>query len=296
MSFSHKIKNEILSLPVNSINSAKAEIFGIFITGENTNNFESCIRCENDFVIKRMENIFLSYPELKKNIKIKNEYTSKFIYTTNISLTSEFILEFYSKYKKTLSKNNHDNEFLSSFLRGIFLSCGNINDPQSGYHLELNLPTETLSQEILNFLNSVKTCDFKAKFIKRRKNFIVYLKDSECIIDFLVFIGAKKYAMELMQIKMIKEVRNNVNRTTNFETANLNKITNSSSNQIQAIKKIKSTVGLTYLPDKLYTVAKIRLKHPYISLKEFSKLCGESISKSGINHRLKKIIKIAEDL
>ena len=286
MSFSHKIKNEILSLPVNSINSAKAEIFGIFITGENTNNFESCIRCENDFVIKRMENIFLSYPELKKNIKIKNEYTSKFIYTTNISLTSEFILEFYSKYKKTLSKNNHDNEFLSSFLRGIFLSCGNINDPQSGYHLELNLPTETLSQEILNFLNSVKTCDFKAKFIKRRKNFIVYLKDSECIIDFLVFIGAKKYAMELMQIKMIKEVRNNVNRTTNFETANLNKITNYSS----------STVGLTYLPDKLYTVAKIRLKHPYISLKEFSKLCGESISKSGINHRLKKIIKIAEDL
>ena len=296
MSFSHKIKNEILSLPVNSINSAKAEIFGIFITGENTNNFESCIRCENDFVIKRMENIFLSYPELKKNIKIKNEYTSKFIYTTNISLTSEFILEFYSKYKKTLSKNNHDNEFLSSFLRGIFLSCGNINDPQSGYHLELNLPTETLSQEILNFLNSVKSCDFKAKFIKRRKNFIVYLKDSECIIDFLVFIGAKKYAMELMQIKMIKEVRNNVNRTTNFETANLNKITNSSSNQIQAIKKIKSTVGLTYLPDKLYTVAKIRLKHPYISLKEFSKLCGESISKSGINHRLKKIIKIADEL
>lgn len=296
MSFSHKIKKEILSLPVNSINSAKAEIFGIFITGENINDFESCIRCENDFVIKRMENIFLSYPELKKNIKIKNEYTSKFIYTTNISLTSEFILEFYSKYKKTLSKNNHDNEFLSSFLRGIFLSCGNINDPKSGYHLELNLPTETLSQEILNFLNSVKTCDFKAKFIKRRKNFIVYLKDSECIIDFLVFIGAKKYAMELMQIKMIKEVRNNVNRTTNFETANLNKITNSSSNQIQAIKKIKSTVGLTYLPDKLYTVAKIRLKHPYISLKEFSKLCGESISKSGINHRLKKIIKIAEDL
>ena len=296
MSFSHKIKKEILSLPIDSINSAKAEVFGMFITGENTNNFESCIRCENEFVIKRMENIFLSYPELKKNIKIKNEYTSKFIYTTNISLTSEFILEFYSKYKKTLSKNNHDNEFLSSFLRGIFLSCGNINDPQSGYHLELNLPTETLSREILNFLNSVKTCDFKAKFLKRRKNFIVYLKDSECIIDFLVFIGAKKYAMELMQIKMIKEVRNNVNRTTNFETANLNKITNSSSNQIQAIKKIKSTVGLTYLPDKLYTVAKIRLKHPYISLKEFSKLCGESISKSGINHRLKKIIKIADEL
>ena len=296
MSFSHKIKNEILSLPVDSINSANAEAFGMFITGENINNFESCIRCENDFVIKRMENVFSNYPELKKNIKIKNEYTSKFIYTTNISLSPEFILEFYSKYKKTLSKNNHDNEFLSSFLRGIFLSCGNINDPQSGYHLELNLPTETLSQEILNFLNSVKTCDFKAKFIKRRKNFMVYLKDSECIIDFLVFIGAKKYAMELMQIKMIKEVRNNVNRTTNFETANLNKITNSSSNQIQAIKKIKSTVGLTYLPDKLYTVAKIRLKHPYISLKEFSKLCGESISKSGINHRLKKIIKIADEL
>lgn len=296
MSFSHKIKNEILSLPVDSITSAKAEVFGVFITGENVNNFESCIRCENDFVVKRMENIFSGYPKLKKNIKIKSKYTSKFIYTTNISLKPEFILEFYSKYKKTLSKNNHDNEFLSSFLRGIFLSCGNINDPQSGYHLELNLPTETSSREILDLLNSVKTCDFKAKFIKRRKNFIVYLKDSECIIDFLVFIGAKKYAMELMQIKMIKEVRNNVNRTTNFETANLNKITNSASNQIQAIKKIKSTVGLTYLPDKLYTVAKIRLKHPYISLKEFSKLCGESISKSGINHRLKKIIKIADEL
>lgn len=296
MSFSLKIKNEILSLPVDSISSAKAEIFGMFITGENINSFESQIRCENDFVIKRLENILLCYPKLEKNINIKSEYTSKFIYTTYISLAPEFMLEFYSKYKKTLSENDHDNEFLSSFLRGIFLSCGNINNPKSGYHLELNLPTETLSKEILDFLNSVKTCDFKAKFIKRRNNFIVYLKDSERIIDFLVFIGAKQYAMELMQIKMIKEVRNNVNRTTNFETANLNKITNSSSNQIQAIKKIKNTVGLSYLPEKLYKVAQIRLKHPYISLKEFSNLCGESISKSGINHRLKKIIQIANEL
>ncbi len=296
MSFSHKIKNELLSLPINSIHAAKAEIFGMFITGENINNYESCIRCENNFIIKRLENILLSHPKLEKIITFKNKYTSKFIYTTNISLAAEFILEFYSKYKKTLSKNSNDNEFLSSFLRGIFLSCGNINNPKSGYHLELNLPAEELSKEILDFLNSIQTCDFKAKFIKRRKNFIVYLKDSERIIDFLVFIGAKKYAMEFMQIKMIKEVRNNVNRTTNFETANLNKITNSSSNQIQAIKKIKNTVGLSYLPDKLYNVAKIRLKYPYISLKEFSKLCGESISKSGINHRLKKIIKIADEL
>ena len=149
---------------------------------------------------------------------------------------------------------------------------------------------------LLKILNSITFLYLDLKIIRRRDNFVLYIKSSDKITDFLTYIDSKNCSMEIMQIKMLKEVRNNVNRTTNFETANLSKITNSSTVQINAIKKIKSTVGLNSLPEHLKETAEIRLSNPYISLQEMTKLYKAPISKSGINHRLKKLLDLAKSL
>lgn len=182
------------------------------------------------------------------------------------------------------------------FLGIIFLKYGNITNPEVKYHLEFNLNSKDLYNAVIYAFEHAKPLKISPSVIKRRCHFIVYLKGSEKITDFLVFIGAQKTAMEIMQIKMVKEVRNNINRSTNFETANLSKITNSSSKHIEAINKIKSTIGLEELPAPLKETALLRIMNPYMSLNELSKLYEKPISKSGINHRLNKIMDIAKDI
>lgn len=184
----------------------------------------------------------------------------------------------------------------SNFLNMVFIKYGNITNPEIKYHLEFDLNSQNLCDAVIYTFTHANTLGFTPSVIKRRSNFVVYLKDSEKITDFLVFIGAQKAAMEIMQIKMIKEVRNNINRSTNFETANLSKVTNSSAKHIDAINKIKNSIGLEELPEHLRETALLRIMNPYISLNELSKLYEKPISKSGINHRLKKIMDIAKEI
>ncbi len=207
-------------------------------------------------------------------------------------------MSFSHKVKKELSSLLYysSNGNYSDFLKNAFIAHGSIENPENEYHLEFNLPSKKLYDNLVSAFEMCKTINFNPGTIKRRNSYVVYLKGNEKITDFLVLIGAKKSAMELMQIKMVKEVRNNINRTTNFETANLSKVTNSAAKQINAIKKIKnSSGGLESLPEYLQETALLRLSHPYISLIELSKLYKNKISKSGVNHRLKKLIKISDE-
>lgn len=184
----------------------------------------------------------------------------------------------------------------SDFLRKIFIKYGNITNPEVKYHLEFDINSKNLCDAIIYTFDHTEVLGFSPSVIKRRKNFVIYLKDSEKITDFLTFIGAQNTAMEIIQIKMIKEVRNNVNRSTNFETANLSKVTNSSYKHIDAINKIKNSIGIEDLPEHLRETALLRIMNPYISLNDLSKLYEKPISKSGINHRLKKIMDIAKEI
>ena len=180
-----------------------------------------------------------------------------------------------------------------AFIRGLFLACGNISDPKNAYHLEFAVTDEKFALEIQAVLNDA---GIFLKFIKRRKNHVLYLKSSEQIEDFLYYLDVPKISFDLMETKILKDFRNNANRVTNFENANLEKISNASAEQIDAIKFIIEKGGFDSLPDELKQTASLRLENIEMSISEIGEISNPPVSKSGIKHRMQRIINIAKDL
>ncbi|MGV8145539.1 MAG: DNA-binding protein WhiA [Alkaliphilus sp.] len=180
-----------------------------------------------------------------------------------------------------------------AYLRGAFLGGASISDPEKTYHLEFVTNSIKHSKGLKNLLNEF---ELNAKTIKRKESYVVYLKEGDKIIDLLNIIGAHKALLDIENIRVMKSMRNSVNRVVNCETANLTKVVNAAIRQIQKIEYIKNTIGLDKLPDNLREVAEVRLNNPEASLKELGKMLHVSIGKSGINHRLRKIEECAERL
>ncbi len=180
-----------------------------------------------------------------------------------------------------------------AFLRGAFMACGSVTDPNKEYHLELVISEERLASALEQLLEQ---CGLRAKRTRRKDNLVIYLKESENIEDILTYMGAVKSSLELMDVKIIKTVRNKVNRVTNCETANIGKTVAASSVQVENIEWIAAHKGLDYLSDELRAVAELRLSNPELSLSELCEISGLGLSRSGMNHRLKKISEIAEEL
>jgi len=184
-----------------------------------------------------------------------------------------------------------DEEIAGLFLRGVFISCGTITDPNKEYHLELIPPSAGKCTELLEFISEHGITMRKSL---RKKQTFIYCKDSEQIADFLTLIGAMRYSMEIMNVKIIKELRNNVNRAVNCEAANIGKTAHAAMKQLEDIERIHRVKGLNSLPEELREVAQARRAHADFSLKELADKLN--ISKSGINHRLKRISAIAAEL
>ena len=186
----------------------------------------------------------------------------------------------------------------SAFLRGVFLSCGTVNDPSKRYHLEFVLPFKNLIKDLAYFISGFEEfqMDYEPKIIQRNSNYVMYFKGSEAIEDILTVMGAVGSSLEVMGAKMYKDMRNNVNRKLNFESANLDKTVGAASKQIEAIGKIKKTIGISRLPEELKEIAKLRYDNPDMSLRELSESLTEPLSRSGVNHRLKKICDIADSI
>ncbi|QVK17296.1 DNA-binding protein WhiA [Mycoplasmatota bacterium] len=182
-----------------------------------------------------------------------------------------------------------------AYLRGAFLASGSVNNPErSSYHLEIFVLDEELSKDIKDLCN---TFDLNARTIKRKKGYIIYIKESEKISDFLRVINATNAVLDFEDIRIFRDMNNSVNRIRNCEVANLNKSWDASNQQIDNINLIADTLGLDILPDKLLETAILRMKHPDSTFSELSVLYKDeyqkSISKSGLNHRLRKINEIA---
>lgn len=182
-----------------------------------------------------------------------------------------------------------------AYLRGAFLARGSINNPEtSSYHLEIFNFDETHSQELLELVNYF---GLNAREIKRRNGYIVYLKEAEKITELLNIIGAHNALFKFEDVRIVRDMRNSVNRLVNCETANMNKTISASVKQVENIKFIKEQLGLDSLPDRLKELAETRLEHPEVSLKEIGELVpGATLSKSGVNHRFKRIEKLADEL
>ena len=193
-----------------------------------------------------------------------------------------------------LNRANLDCEACArAYLRGAFLACGAVTDPEHDYHLEFSVPHYNLSRDIAALL---REWDFPAKTSGRGGSYIVYIKESERIEDCLTFLGATKASLELMGVKMVKSIRNDTNRRINCESANIDKTVQAAGNQLDAVRKIQETCGISALPEDLQAVATLRWDNPELSLRDLGELMDPPLTRSGVNHRLQRILKFAENL
>lgn len=185
------------------------------------------------------------------------------------------------------------NNSLGVFAAGVFLACGSVNDPSKEYHLEFSVPEELLAKDLMSLLGDI---GITVRCVIRRGQYIVYIKGSESIEDTLTFIGAQQCTLELMNVKIFKDVRNKANRIANCDSANIDKVVNAAMKQIEDIMLIDAEIGLDELSEELREVAQLRLENSDMSLKEIGDSLSEPISRSGVNHRFKKLAKIANEL
>ncbi len=180
-----------------------------------------------------------------------------------------------------------------AYLRGAFLAAGSVNNPDSAsYHLEIVSTYNDHSQSLCQLMNEYY---LHAKVIERKKGFVTYIKEGDKIGEFLNIIGAHPSLLKFENVRIMKDMRNSVNRLVNCETANLNKTIQAAMRQIENIKRIDEEIGLDYLPQKLREVAETRLKYPEANLAELGQLLpGGKVSKSAVNHRLRKLEEIAK--
>lgn len=185
-------------------------------------------------------------------------------------------------------------EGFNYYLRGIFLGTGSITNPQKGYHLELVLKSSVFAKNLKNLINS--NYNLRAKKIRRKNDWVVYIKESEKIAEFLIVVGAVTSLLEYENVRAQKETRNNVNRAVNCDAANISRTADAAFRQVEAIKYLVRTGELENMGKKYSEIASLRLKNPVSPLSELSELMESPISKSGVNHRLRKIVERARKL
>ncbi len=181
-----------------------------------------------------------------------------------------------------------------SYLRGIFLSSGTMSDPQKAYQLEYICNSEVLAADVRKLINSF--VNLSPKVMARGKNFIVYLQEAEQVGDMLNIMGAHNQFFAFENIRMMKNAREMANRIANCDNANMDKTLNAAEKQTAAINKINELKGIAFLPEKLRDVAQLRLSHPDATLQELADMMTPPMKKSGLNHRIQKIMEIAEKL
>lgn len=179
-----------------------------------------------------------------------------------------------------------------AFLKGVFLGSGCVIDPNKDYHFEVTVKAKVYATYVINILAEF---GINAKYIKRANGYVVYIKDSDNISMLLAIFNANSAMLEYENIRINKAIKNDINRSVNCETANLNKVVEAAVKQEQAINKLKKDGKFSGLDERLRTVANLRLKYPDASLDELVQNCTFKISKSGLYHRLNKIVKLAEE-
>lgn len=180
-----------------------------------------------------------------------------------------------------------------AFIRGAFLASGSMSDPEKSYHFEIVCSDKKKAQQLQEVIN---TFGAEAKIVPRKRSYVVYLKEGEQIVDVLNIMGAPVALMNLENVRILKEMRNSVNRKVNCETANIHKTVSAAVKQLEDIRYIQERTGLDHLTPQLQEMAYVRLEYPDAALKELGTYLDPPVGKSGVNHRLRKLSMIAEDL
>lgn len=299
MSFSANVKNEILCGELENECCRHAFAYGMMLFSRAFSYYDIFLLTEHEGVANKysqlMQTVCGVKPKLTKSDagKFKVEVTKK---EDRLKVMETFGYDKNNGGSRLNWSNISDECCKVAFLKGAFLTCGTINDPNKNYHLEFVIPYLNLSRDLKLFIKDNDELSVEPKSITRNSNYVVYFKDSESIEDILTVMGAFNSSLEIMGVKMYKDMRNNVNRKLNFENANLDKTLDASSKQVNAILHIKNTVGLSYLSDDLKELAELRLENPDMSLRELGEMLSVSLSRSGVNHRLQRICEISKNI
>ena len=299
MSFSSELK-ESLSKISNLKNKelVKFELIGYLISNNTTcdkkNIYYSTI---NEYNINRFSKLIsnMEISNFKIDIKGKNYIITlpKIIKIQEIEYKEkdiEISLDFEKQIQNLNNIKEQEEMAIKALTRGIFLGSGSVNNPENKYHLEIILSNKRNAQILKELLEKMQ---IHLKELERKNGYSLYIKEGEEISKFLAFIGANSSVLKFEEIRVIREIKNNVNRKVNCETANLNKTINASVKQIEAIKKLKATGKFKNLSANLKEVANLRLKNPDASLVELGQMLENPIGKSGVNHRLNQLIELA---
>ena len=292
MSFSSKAKEDLSKMNnLNKKDQVKWELLGYLVSCNTTkdgNKFK--FSTENEYNINRFGKILKNCDINDYKIEIKGK-----VFSISFKLNTNFDEIYIADNKIILNTDKIDTseELDKSFVRGIFLGSGYISNPEKKYHLEFSLSS---NQNVLQVEKVLKKYDITTKVIEKANVYSLYIKEGEEISRFLAFIGANSTVLKFEEIRVIRDTKNNVNRLINCETANFSKTIKAGAKQIEDIKLIKSKRKFSELPDNLNEVANVRLEHPDASLSELVEYMNNTISKSGITHRLASISKIADEL
>ncbi|KXT76761.1 putative cytoplasmic protein DUF199, a subgroup [Streptococcus sp. DD10] len=303
MNFTVQVKEEILQ----QTDWLKSELTALIkmsgSLGLSQTGLTLSISTENAKVARHIYELFLHFYQVKSEIRHhqKTNLRKNRVYTVFLGQNVETILadlyladSFFGLEEGISANILADDEISRAYLRGAFLSSGSIRDPESGkYQLEISSVykehAEGLAELMQRFL-------LDAKIFERKKGSITYLQRAEDIMDFLIIIGAMKARDVFEGIKVLRETRNDLNRATNAETANIARTVSASMKTINNISKIKDRLGLENLPADLQEIAYLRINHPDYSIQQLADTLSQPLTKSGVNHRLRKINKIADGL
>ena len=312
MSFCSDIKNNLCHITLNNLYEKECELYGYLhcissLSLKGRGKLNLIFETENPSVARRIFALIKDVFSINIEIAAKKNNLRKghFLYNLIVmdSADSMNILDYFNiiDFSAGFEINNTIKEDIlptiseiRHYLRGVFLSSGYVSDPKKkGYQIEFVFNKFDYAKNLIDLLKNI---DINLKYVKRKEQYVIYTKDSSTITEILGNIGAHNAVLEIESTKVIKEMRNNVNRRLNCETANMDKTVNTALKQINAINKINDRYGMDYLYEPILTLAKMRLNNPDASLNELSGMFDPPISRSTINNWFKKILKIADSI
>ncbi|WP_295729613.1 DNA-binding protein WhiA [uncultured Limosilactobacillus sp.] len=306
MSYASQVKKELTGLTVHKDN-AQAELMALIrmngSLGIANQQMVLSVQTESPAIARRIYTLLKNFYNVESEIVVRrkmklkknNTYVVRLRYHVKKLLTELGILDGFHIMERVPTGLLKNDLMIQSYLRGAFLAGGSVNNPEtSRYHLEIYSLYEEHNEMIAEMINHFQ---LNARMTARRSGYIVYLKEAEKIADFLQLIGATNSMLQFENIRIVRDMRNSVNRLVNCENANMDKVANAANKQVANIQLIDEHVGLNNIPEKLREIAVTRLAHPEVSLKELGELVpGGPISKSGVNHRLRKLNAYADKI
>lgn len=304
MSFASETKNELCETAITDSLALRAEYYGLLLFSKAFSYRKITFSTEHEQTVQRfIDDVTAVNPVIIDIVTTKSKRGVGKLYHLNIPSTDDCakILDNLGYSENNISlrinrANIEDEEYISAFLRGAFLACGTVTNPRSGYHLEFTVQRMNLAYDLCRLISEISTLELEPKIVMRRGSYILYVKGSEHIADLLTYMGACIASMQLMQEKIIKDVRNTANRKANSDFYNTSKTVTAAAKQRRAIVLIEEKIGIDNLSDELKSVARLRLDNPDMSLNMLAKEIDPPISRSGLNHRLSKLMEIADGL